>query len=147
MYGALSKTNKKLQVDCVNWIRAGTSVAMAVPTAVGKTLPLYVASLGTGQLGLVISPLLSLEQQMERDLSHLNIRYVNLTTTKAEDLENQLNQPDVELVITNVEALADKKKREVLRKSNVKIGHVGWDEAMVRMGIFDNEISAVTGAP
>ena len=49
-------------------------------------------------------------------------------------------------MISNVGALADKRKREVLRKSRVKIGHVGWNKAMLRMGIFDNEIYAVLGA-
>ena len=134
MFGALSNTNKMLQVDCVNWVRAGTSVAMAVPTAVGKTLPLYVASLGTGQLGLVILPLLSLEQQMERDLSHLDIPYINLSNTKADDLGQQLAK-NPQLIITNVEALADKDKREALRKSRVEIGHIGWYEAMVNWQI------------
>jgi superfamily II DNA helicase RecQ len=106
-------------------------VVLAVPTGAGKTLPIIVASLETGKIGIIILPLLSLEQQIERDLKSLNIGYINMTTTKAEDLDNLLkDKPDI--ILTNVEALGDKTKRDVLCKSRVEIGHVAWDEAVVR---------------
>ena len=36
-------------------------------------------------------------------------------------------------ILTNVEGVGDKAKRDVLRRSPVTIGHIAWDEAMVRI--------------
>ena len=122
------------QADALRLVRGGFGVVLAFPTSAGKTIPMVIASLGTGRLALIILPLISLEQQMERDLSHLDIPYINLSNTKADDLGQQLAK-NPQLIITNVEALADKDKREALRKSRVEIGHIGWDEAMVNLQI------------
>ena len=105
-------------------------MVLGFPTSVGKTQPMTTASLETGRLALIILPLISLEQQMERDLRHLGIPYINLSSTKADDLGQQLAK-NTQIIITNVEALADKEKREALRKSRVEVGHIAWDEAMV----------------
>lgn len=112
-------------------MRSGWGVVQAVPTSAGKTLSMIAASLNTGKLGVIILPLISLEQQMERDLTWLGIPYMNLNTIEACDLEDYLKDTQPEIMITNVEALADQDKREALRKSRVEVGHVGWDEAMV----------------
>ena len=110
--------------------RGGHNVVIAAPTDVGKTLPMIVASLDTGKLGLIILPLLSLEQQMERDLKRLSITYINLTACNTEEMDQQLKKKP-QIIITSVEALGDKAKREVLRKARLVIGHIAWDEAMV----------------
>jgi superfamily II DNA helicase RecQ len=112
-------------------VQLGNGVVLAVPTGAGKTLPMITASLETGKLGVIILPLISIEQQMERDLTRLNIPYLNLTSTGAEDLERALRESKPQILITNVEALASKQKREILRKSRLEVGHFGWDEAMV----------------
>ena len=96
-------------------VRDGLSVVLAVPTGQGKTLPLFAASLGTGKAALLILPLLNLEGQMEKDLGRLGVAFVNMSSTTA-----------------NVEALGDRGKRDVVRKSGVVLGHIAWDEAMVR---------------
>ena len=107
-------------------------MVIAAPTGVGKTLPMIVASLDTDTLGLIILPLLSLEQQMERDLLRLGISFINLTACSTSDLDQRLKARP-QIVLTSVEALADKAKREVLRKSRLVIGHIAWDEAMVNI--------------
>ena len=106
-------------------------MVLAVPTGAGKTKPMVVASLGTGAVAIIILPLISLEQQMERDLTRLNIPFINLSNTRADQLEQQLKTVKPELLLTNVESLANREKREVLRKSRVEVGHIAWDEAMV----------------
>jgi superfamily II DNA helicase RecQ len=110
-------------------VRLGNGVVLAVPTGAGKTLPMITASLETGKLGVIILPLISIEQQMERELTRLNIPFLNLTSTG--DLERALRDTKPQILITNVEALANKQKREILRKSRLEVGHFGWDEAMV----------------
>ena len=68
---------------------------------------------------------------MQQDLEHLGITYVNLTSSTTKGLEEKQMDPDLEVILTNVEALADKEKRYILPKSRNTIGHIGWDEAMV----------------
>ena len=70
----------------MKFVRSGSNVVLAIPTGQGKTLPLMAASLCTGKLGLLILPLLSIEEQMERDLTHLGIPYVNMTTSSKDEL-------------------------------------------------------------
>ena len=113
-------------------VREGSSVVLGVPTGQGKTLPLFTASLGTGKVGCIILPLLNLEGQMEKDLTNLGITYVNMSTSSAEELQRSLaSTTPPEIILTNVEAVGDKSKRDVLRRSPVTIGHIAWDEAMV----------------
>ena len=89
-------------------VRAGFGVVQAVPTAAGKTLSMVMASLTTGAVGIIILPLISLEQQMERDLARLNIPYINLSNTRAAELEQQLETLKPELLLTSVESLGDR---------------------------------------
>ena len=119
------------KAEAVRLVRAGYGVVLAVPTGAGKTQPMVTASLGTGAVGIIILPLISLEHQMQRDLARLNIPFINLSNTRADELEQQLKTLKPELLLTNVESLADREKREVLRKSRVEVGHIAWDEAMV----------------
>ena len=85
--------------------------------------------------GMLILPLLNLEGQMEIDLTNLGISFVNMTTSSADELRRALEstQPP-EIILTNVEGVGDKTKRDVLRRSPVTIGHIAWDEAMVSKG-------------
>ena len=72
---------------------------------------------------------------MEIDLTNLGISFVNMTTSSADELRRALEStPPPEIILTNVEGVGDKKKRDVLRRSPVTIGHIAWDEAMVRKG-------------
>ena len=104
---------------------------LAIPTGQGKTVPLFTASLGTGKTGMLILPLLNLEGQMEIDLTSLGISFVNMTTSSADELRRALEStPPPEIILT--EGVGDKAKRDVLRRSPVTIGHIAWDEAMVR---------------
>lgn len=113
-------------------VRDGSSVVLGVPTGQGKTLPLFTASLGTGKVGLIILPLLNLEAQMEKDLTKIGISYVNMSSSSAEELRRSLaSTTPPEIILTNVEAVGDKSKRDALRRSPVTIGHIAWDEAMV----------------
>ena len=112
-------------------VREGFGVVLAVPTGAGKTQPMVAASLGTGAVGIAILPLISLEQQMERDLTRLNIPFINLSNTRADKLEQQLQTVKPELLLTSVESLADREKRDALRRSRVEVGHISCDEAMV----------------
>ena len=115
-------------------VRSGSSVVLAIPTGQGKTVPLFAASLGTGKTGMLILPLLNLEGQMEIDLTNLGISFVNMTTSSADELCRALEStPPPEIILTNVEGVGDKAKRDVLRRSPVTIGHIAWDEAMVRI--------------
>ena len=114
-------------------VRDGLSVVLAVPTGQGKTLPLFAASLGTGKAALLILPLLNLEGQMEKDLGRLGVAFVNMSSTTAEELRLKLTSSNPpEIILSNVEALGDRGKRDVVRKSGVVLGHIAWDEAMVR---------------
>lgn len=122
-------------------VREGFGVVLAVPTGAGKTQPMVAASLGTGAVGIAILPLISLEQQMERDLTRLNIPFINLSNTRADKLEQQLQTVKPELLLTNVESLADREKREALRRSRVEVGHISWDEAMVGMATYQSCMS------
>ena len=112
-------------------IRAGNSVVLAMPTGSGKSVPLITASLESGKIGILISPLLSLEQQYQRDLGHLGIPFLNLGSCKAEELGRKLQEVNPQVILTSVEALSQKEKREALRKSRMVVGHIGWDEAAV----------------
>ena len=113
-------------------VRTGSSVVLGVPTGQGKTLPLFTASLGTGKVGYLILPLLNLEGQMEKDLTKLGIHFVNMSTSSADDLQHSLaSTPPREIILTNVVAVGDKAKRDVLRRSPLTVGHIAWDEAMV----------------
>ena len=47
-------------------------------------------------------------------------------------VEWTLSTQPPEIILTNVEGVGDKAKRDVLRRSPVTIGHIAWDEAMVR---------------
>ena len=108
-------------------------MVLAIPTGQGKTVPLFTASLGTGKTGMLILPLLNLEGQMEIDLTNLGISFVNMTTSSADELRRALeSMPPPEIILTNVEGVGDKAKRDVLRRSPATIGHIAWDEAMVR---------------
>ena len=70
---------------------------------------------------------------MEIDLTSLGISFVNMTTSSADELRRALEStPPPEIILTNVEGVGDKAKRDVLRRSPVTIGHIAWDEAMVR---------------
>ena len=120
------------QVDALQLVRTGSSVVLGIPTGQGKTLPLIAASLGTGKVGFLILPLLNLEGQLEKDLTRLGITFVNMSTSSAVELQTSLaSLPPPEILLTNVEAVGDKAKRDVLRRSHVTIGHIAWDEAMV----------------
>ena len=101
------------------------------PDGSGKTLPWITASLETGRISIIIVPLLTLEQQLERELNYLNIAYINLTNTGHVELENKLKEIKPQVIISSVEALGDKTRREILCKSRLEIGHIGWDEAVV----------------
>ena len=114
-------------------MRTGTGVIQVVPTGAGKTLPMILASLESDKSAIIILPLLNLEQQMERDLTRIGISYTNLTTAKVENLEQELKEKKPAIILTNVEALGDKSKREALRKSRLQVGHISWDEAKVRL--------------
>ena len=106
-----------------------------MPTGSGKTLPMVGASLGTGKIGILIMPLLTLEQRIEKALQSFDVSYINLTNTQSLELEMKLKEETPEVIITSVEALGDKARREVLCRSDIEIGHVGWDEAVVRLPI------------
>ena len=107
-------------------------MVLGIPTGQGKKLPLIAASLGTGKVGFLILPLLNLEGQLEKDLTRLGITFVNMSTSSAVELQTSLaSLPPPEILLTNVEAVGDKAKRDVLRRSHVTIGHIAWDEAMV----------------
>ena len=122
-------------MDALQLVRSGSSVVLAVPTGQGKTLPLFAASLGTGKVGCLILPLINLEAQMERDLTKWGITYVNMSTSSAEELQHSLaSTPPPDIILTNVEGVGEKAKRDVLRRSPVTIGHIAWDEAMVCSG-------------
>ena len=96
-------------------VRSGSSVVLAIPTGQGKTVPLFAASLGTGKTGMLILPLLNLEGQMEIDLTNLGISFVNMTTSSADELRRALEStPPPEIILTNVEGVGDKAKRDVL---------------------------------
>ena len=64
--------------------------------------------------GMLILPLLNLEGQMEIDLTNLGISFVNMTTSSADELRRALEstQPP-EIILTNVEGVGDKAKRDV----------------------------------
>ena len=69
---------------------------------------------------------------MEKDLTKLGIHFVNMSTSSADDLQHSLaSTPPREIILTNVEAVGDKAKRDVLRRSPLTVGHIAWDEAMV----------------
>ena len=55
-----------------------------------------------------------------------------MTTASVEELRVGLSSnPATSIILTSVEGVADKDKREVLRRSCVTVGHIGWDEAMI----------------
>ena len=88
------------------------------------------------KVAIVILPLVTLEDQVEGEMTRLGLRYVNLTSTPAEALEEHIASVKPHVLIGNVESLTS---TDIQRKiSWLKISYIAVDEAQVK---FFAEIS------
>ena len=66
-------------------------------------------------MGLFISPLVSIEAQVERKLEELGIIYVSLTQTPPCELKREITIHSPKILITNVEAIASAETQRAIR--------------------------------
>ena len=82
-----------------------------------------------GKVAHVILPLVTLEDQVEDQMTQLGLRFVNLTSTPVELLEEQIRVTEPHVLLGNVESLTSP---EIQRKiSRLKISYIAVDEAQV----------------
>ena len=78
---------------------------------------------------IVILPLVTLEEQVEQEMTKLGLRYVNLTSTPLESLADKINETVPQVILGNVESLTSP---EIQRKiSRLKISYIAVDEVQV----------------
>ena len=76
---------------------------------------------------------MTLEDQVEVDMTRLGLRYVNLTSTPVESLEEQIRITKPHVLLGNVESLTSP---EIQRRiSRLKISYIAVDEAQVFFGL------------
>ena len=88
------------------------------------------------KVAIVILPLVTLEDQVEGEMTRLGLRYVNLTSTPAEALEEHIASVKPHVLIGNVESLTS---ADIQRKiSWLKISYIAVDEAQVKFFCRNN---------
>ena len=74
-------------------------------------------------------PLVALEDQFGGEMKRLGIRYLSLTSTPVETLEEQIEELQPLVLLSNVESLSDS---DIQRKiSKLKLSYIAIDEAQV----------------
>ena len=74
-------------------------------------------------------PLVALEDQFGDEMERLGIRYLSLTSTPVETLEEQIEELQPLVLLSNVESLSDS---DIQRKiSKLKLSYIAIDEAQV----------------
>ena len=81
-------------------------------------------------------PLVNLENQIEENMRRLGLRYVNLTTTPVDLLEDKLKIVQPHVLLSNVESLTTP---NIQRKiSRLKVSYIAVDEAQVQIVKYFN---------
>ena len=79
--------------------------------------------------GVVILPLVALEDQFGAEMDRLGIRYISLTSTSIETLVEQIEETKPYVLLTNVESLnAIAIQRKI---SQLQLAYIAIDEAQV----------------
>ena len=84
---------------------------------------------GEGKTAILILPIVALEPQVEADMTRLGIRFVSLTSSPVESLEEQIRITEPHVLIGNVESLTSPVIQ--LKISKLKISYIAVDEAQV----------------
>ena len=80
-------------------------------------------------MAILILPLVALEDQFGVEMERLGIRFLSLTSTPAEDIEEHIRELEPMVLLTNVESL---NASDVQRKiSKFKLSYIAIDEAQV----------------
>ena len=80
-------------------------------------------------MGLFISPLVSIEAQVESKMEYLGIRYVSLTRTAPSKLKEEISATYPHILITNVEAISSPEVQRGIRK--FPLSYIAVDECQV----------------
>ena len=87
-----------------------------------------------GKTGILLLPLVNLEPQVEADMTRLGLRYVSLTRTSVDMLEEQIRVTKPHVLLCNVESLTSPDIQR--RISRLKISYIAVDEVQVWSGII-----------
>ena len=80
---------------------------------------------------MIILPLVALEDQFGAEMEKLGIRFLSLTNTPVENMEEQILDQNPRVLLTNVESLNNS---AVQRKiSKLKLSYIAIDEAQVNL--------------
>jgi len=119
----------------------GHHILSSLPTGMGKTLPMIVASclLPPGSTTMIIVPLTTIKQQLEDDLTRLGISFLVGDQVAPSDLARELsNRPTV--LLASAEFLASTEVRDVILKCGLSPTGVRpavcIDECQVLDGVF-----------
>ena len=82
-----------------------------------------------GKTACLILPLVALEPQVEAEMTRLGLRYVSLTCSPVESLEEQIRITKPHVLLCNVESLTSPDIQR--RISKLKISYIAVDEAQV----------------
>ena len=84
---------------------------------------------------------MTLEDQVEVDMTRLGLRYVNLTSTPVESLEEQIRITKPHVLLGNVESLTSP---EIQRRiSRLKNSYIAVDEAQLFSGLVLNDCNVL----
>ena len=118
------------QEDSIRFVIEGESVALCVPTGAGKTLPQLAASLFFSEgVAIVIPPLISIENQLERVCAEWNIPYLNISSLSKDEIMTSVASSEVKIVIASIEQISDVAVQKAIR--NLKVNYISVDECQV----------------
>ena len=83
---------------------------------------------------MIILPLVALEDQFGAEMEKLGIRFLSLTNTPVENMEEQILDQNPRVLLTNVESLNNS---AVQRKiSKLKLSYIAIDEAQFNLHVW-----------
>ena len=86
-----------------------------------------------GKTAILILPIVALEPQVEADMTRLGLKYVSLTCSPVDSLEEKIRITKPHVLLSNVESLTSPDIQR--RISKLKISYIAVDEAQVRLSL------------
>ena len=86
-----------------------------------------------GKTAILILPIVALEPQVEADMTRLGLKYVSLTCSPVDSLEEKIRITKPLVLLSNVESLTSPDIQR--RISKLKISYIAVDEAQVRLSL------------
>lgn len=134
-------------------ILSGKHVVLNIPTGGGKSFPQMAANIFAegekffistlkkkkietkilseeGKTAILILPLVALEPQFEADMQRLGLRYVSLTRSPVDSLEEEIRIKKPHVLLGNVESLSVQDIQRQICK--MQISYIAVDEAQVK---------------